>query len=239
MEKTGSKRTNPRSSGNGRVITKKSVRYDESELLARAKEGDQKAFTALYDKHKEAVQQLIRTLVTQRKGLGEADIDDLLQQTFIKAFESIGGFRPQENVNRKSGRPASFKTWVLAIAENNVTDAYRRAKKILEDKTIDSDDRFGSGADAPVTATPEEDMIISEGTQSVLDALKKLPPTLYDAIMLYGVEEYGYVEIAKELGITVTNAKVRIKRAKDEFAKMIKDHPIAQRRIKKSFGDKK
>ncbi len=235
MEKTGSKRTKR----SPEVVTKECVRYDEKGLLAKAKEGNQKAFTTLYNRHKEAVQQLIRALVSQRKGLEEADIDDLLQQTFIKAFDSIRSFRPEENINKKSGKPASFKTWILAIAENNVTDAYRKAKKTLEDKTIDSEEPFEIGANVSTMANPEEDMIISEGTQSVLDALKKLPPTLYDAIMLYGVEEYGYVEIAKELNITVANAKVRIKRAKDEFAKMIKDHPIAQRRIKKSFGDKK
>lgn len=236
MEKTGLKHTKPTSD---EIITKRCLKYDEKGLLAKAKEGNQKAFTTLYDRHKEAVQQLIRALVSQRKGLEEADIDDLLQQTFIKAFESIRNFRPEENINKKSGRPASFKTWILTIAENNVTDAYRRAKKILEDKTIDSEAHFEIGANTPVMANPEDDMIISEGTQSVLDALKKLPPALYDAIMLYGVEEYGYVEIAKELNITVANAKVRIKRAKDEFAKMIKDHPIAQRRIKKSLGGKK
>src|SRR3954463_1558100 len=89
----------------------------DAELIQRWKDGDQRAATALVERHSPA---LARFAVSQG---ARSDIDELVQDTFVRAFNSIDGFRGE----------SSFRTWLLTIERRLLLDR-RRSEKRRPDK---------------------------------------------------------------------------------------------------------
>src|SRR3982750_3720453 len=86
--------------------------HTERDLVARWKAGDQRAATRLVERHAEAVTRFVRSLGARR------DLDDVVQETFVRAFGSIDGFRGE----------SSLRTWLFTIARRLVLD-HRRSER--------------------------------------------------------------------------------------------------------------
>lgn len=155
------------------------------ELIARWKAGDERAATALVKRHAES---LARFAVSNGE---RSEIDELVQDTFVRAFNSIDGFRGE----------SSFRTWLFSIERRLLLDR-RRAEKRRRDKT---ELQEGDAA----TEYDSLDTVVADETQRRLqDAMKRLSPTQKEVFSLRVAEGLSYKEIAEAVGTTEGAARV-------------------------------
>jgi RNA polymerase sigma-70 factor (ECF subfamily) len=155
------------------------------ELIARWKAGDERAATELVERHASA---LARFAVSS----GERnEVDELVQDTFVRAFNSLDGFRGD----------SSFRTWLFTIQRRLLLDR-RRAEKRRRDKDELQEDDASTEYDAL-------DSVVADETQQRLQsAVKRLSPTQREVFSLRIGEGMSYKEIAEAVGTTEGAARV-------------------------------
>jgi RNA polymerase sigma-70 factor, ECF subfamily len=155
------------------------------ELIARWKAGDERAASELVARHSAA---LARFAVSS----GERnEVDELVQDTFVRAFNSIDGFRGE----------SSFRTWLFTIQRRLLLDR-RRAEKRRRDKDEVQDDAASTEYDAL-------DSVVADETRKRLqEAVGRLSPTQRDVFALRVAEGLSYKEIAEAVGTTEGAARV-------------------------------
>ncbi len=210
MEKTGLRR----------IRSKEYVKLDVNQIITYAKQGEQLAFTMLFDKYYIPLTNFIkRNFIFLKKELSE-DIEDICIDTFNKAFMNIDSYDPKYK----------FSTWLYKIGMNSLTDFLRRSRNSINEVNAEIS---GEIKNVRSSDTPEENMIVSQQIERTMDAVKRLPP-IYKDVMLLFIEGYVLDDIAEELGISLSNTKVRVKRGKDLLAEKLKDSPLAQKRANRS-----
>ena len=209
MAKTGLKHTN----------TKEYVMMDVGQIITYAKEGEQLAFTLLFDRYYIPLMNFLkRNFVTVHKELSE-EVEDICMDTFNKAFMNIATYDEKYK----------FSTWLYRIAINCLTDFLRRSRNSISDASASDSGEVGNVLSPD---TPEENLIISQQIEKTMKAIDRLPDIYKDVMLLY-IEGYALDDIADELDISLSNTKVRVKRGKDLLAEALKDSPLAQKRKKK------
>lgn len=157
----------------------------DAELIRRWKGGDQRAATALVERHLPA---LARFAVS----CGARDeIDELVQDTFVRAFNSLDGFRGE----------SSFRTWLLTIERRLLLDR-RRAEKRRPDRVEIQE------ADAATQFDALDGMVADESSKRMAKAVTRLSPTQKQVFTLRVVEGLSYKEIAEAVGTTEGAARV-------------------------------
>jgi RNA polymerase sigma-70 factor, ECF subfamily len=157
----------------------------DAELIQRWKDGDQRAATALVERHSPA---LARFAVSQG---ARQDIDELVQDTFVRAFNSIDGFRGD----------SSFRTWLLTIERRLLLDR-RRSEKRRPDKVEIQE------GDASTQFDALDGMVADEARKRLTKAVTKLSPTQREVFTLRVAEGMSYKEIADAVGTTEGAARV-------------------------------
>jgi RNA polymerase sigma-70 factor, ECF subfamily len=159
--------------------------WQDAELIARWRGGDERAATELVERHAPA---LARFAVS----CGERnDVDELVQDTFVRAFASLDGFRGE----------SSFRTWLFTIERRLLLDR-RRSEKRRRDKTEIQE------ADA-ATEYDALDAVVADETQKKLqEAVGRLSPTQREVFTLRVAEGLSYKEIAEVAGTTEGAARV-------------------------------
>jgi RNA polymerase sigma-70 factor, ECF subfamily len=157
----------------------------DAELIQRWKGGDQRAATALVERHSPA---LARFAVSQG---ARYDIDELVQDTFVRAFNSIDGFRGD----------SSFRTWLLTIERRLLLDR-RRSEKRRPDKVEIQE------GDASTQFDALDGMVADEARKRLTKAVTKLSPTQREVFTLRVAEGMSYKEIADAVGTTEGAARV-------------------------------
>jgi RNA polymerase sigma-70 factor, ECF subfamily len=155
----------------------------------------------LIDDHADAVFRVAFGILHDR-GLAE----DVVQETMVKAWESLGSFRGD----------SSTRTWVLRIAHNTAISALRRRR----DQAMapeDLPDRAGSD-DAADRATGRSDL------QAVGEALERLDEVSRTIVVLREVEGLSYQQIADALEVPVPTVKTRLLRARRALQAAVQDH---------------
>jgi RNA polymerase sigma-70 factor, ECF subfamily len=155
------------------------------ELIAQWKAGDQRAASALVERHAPA---LARFAVAS----GERnEVDELVQDTFVRAFNSLDGFRGD----------SSFRTWLFTIERRLLLDR-RRAEKRRRDRLEIQEDDASTEYDAL-------DSVVADETEGRMrDAVKRLSPTQREVFTLRVAEGLSYKEIAEAVGTTEGAARV-------------------------------
>lgn len=172
---------------------------DDRRLVELVLGGDDAAFEYLFDRYHEA----IRRLFMQR--MGGIDVDDLLQETFIKVYINLHRYRADY----------TFGQWVYTIARNTFVDFLRRRQ---DDLPID--ERFAAPAsNAP---TPEESVINLQQRRQLENYLERLSPHYRRLIELRFFEERSYEEIAAKLALPLGTVKTQIHRARGRLCRLIK-----------------
>jgi RNA polymerase sigma-70 factor, ECF subfamily len=157
----------------------------DAELIQRWKNGDQRAATALVERHSPA---LARFAVSQG---ARQDIDELVQDTFVRAFNSIDGFRGD----------SSFRTWLLTIERRLMLDR-RRSEKRRPDRVEIQE------GDASTQFDALDGMVADEARKRLMEAVTKLSPTQREVFTLRVAEGLSYKEIADAVGTTEGAARV-------------------------------
>src|SRR5580765_2100534 len=136
-----------------------------------------------------------------------ADAEDLVQETYLKAFRAANQFEPGTNL----------RAWLFTILHNTARN--RARDRAREGVTVDSE-AVDQAADAPSyglstpVATPEALLIRETLTPELRAAVDELPETFRQAVWLRDVEEFSYAEIAKMLSIPVGTVMSRISRGR-------------------------
>jgi len=157
----------------------------DTELIARWKSGDQRAATELVERHSTA---LARFAVA----FGEReDIDELVQDTFVRAFSSLDGFRGD----------SAFRTWLFTIERRLLLDRRRAARRRPDRDALHEDDS--------ATSYNALDGMLADETQRRLgEAMKQLSPTQREVFSLRVAQGMSYKEIADVVGTTEGAARV-------------------------------
>ena len=175
-------------------------------LAALAAAGDTSAFETLVTRH----QQRIHRLAFRLTG-GEADAQDVLQETFLAAYRGIGSFRGASR----------FSTWLFRIA-TNAARMQRRSRSRRPAEPLDEYlPRFD--AEGRHAATPEE-LAAASRAEEILDrkllaerareGLERLPEGHREAFVLRDLEEMTTEEVAELLGISSAGVRQRVHRAR-------------------------
>lgn len=157
----------------------------DTSLIARWREGDERAATALVERHANALGRYVASL-------GERDAaEEVVQDTFVRAFASLESFRGD----------SSLRTWLFTIARRLVVDRRRAARRRREVGNLDD-------VDASTEYTALDTMIAGEAKLRVWAAVGKLSPTQREVFLLRVNEGLSYKEIADVAGTTEGAARV-------------------------------
>jgi RNA polymerase sigma-70 factor (ECF subfamily) len=157
----------------------------DAELIARWKAGDQRAATELVARHAPG---LARFAVSC--GVRE-DVEELVQDTFVRAFGSLDGFRGD----------SSFRTWLFTIERRLMMDRRRAAGRRPHGLEIAEED-------AATEYDALDEVMAGEAESQVRAAVQRLTPTQREVFMLRVTEGLSYKEIAKTVGTTEGAARV-------------------------------
>ncbi len=186
------------------------MKREDAALVKKAKEGDGKAYDELILLYKDAVHGVIYRMVRNKQ-----EAEDLTQEAFIKAYNSINSFNEEY----------AFSTWLFKIATNNCIDYFRKRK--LKTQSMDQTIRYKDDEirqEYPDTErTADKELLASEKTSLIKNAIDDLPEKYKTAIILRHTEEKSYEEIAEILDLPLGTIKARIFRAREMLKKSLKD----------------
>ena len=170
------------------------------ELVARWKGGDQRAATELVERHAASLGRFIVSLGKRD------DVEDVVQETFVRAFGSIDGFRGE----------SSLRTWLFAIARRLVLD-YRRAERRRGEQVEVQD------GDVRTEFDPLDSLVADETVRRMRDAVARLTPTQRQVFGLRVGEGMSYKEIADSVGTTEGAARVHYHNAMRAIKEFLDD----------------
>jgi RNA polymerase sigma factor, sigma-70 family len=176
--------------------------FDETPLLERARGGDTAAFTELVERYQRKIFRLAKH-ITQN----DEDAEDVLQETFLKAYSHLDTFQGN----------SKFYTWIVRIAVN---ESLMKLRKRKSDKTVSLDEPADTGEDTVVReiAVWEDDpeqKYSREEIREILDqAVESLRPAFRTVFVLRDIEELSTEETAAALEISIPAVKSRLLRAR-------------------------
>ena len=176
--------------------------FDESNLVAQARQGDSGAFGELTEHYQRKIFRLAQNITQNRE-----DAEDVLQETFLKAYEHLPDFEGH----------SKFYTWIVRIAVN---EALMKLRKRKWDKTVWLDELIETGDDAvareiAVWDDNPEQRYSKEELADILDkAVNSLAPPYRTVFQLRDMEELSTEETAKALDLSVPAVKSRLLRAR-------------------------
>ena len=177
------------------------------ELVRLAQANDVRAFEALVVKYQRRVARHVARYLKSA-----ADVEDAVQETFIRAYRGLAAFRGD----------SAFYSWLYRIAANvAIRHLERQPQHILlgDDAPEERADAFEPGVSD--SEQPERTLIAAQIADTVQRALAKLQPDLAEALLLYEVESKPYAEIATMLGIPIGTVRTRIFRAREFIARRL------------------
>jgi len=193
----------------GKLVTMTEREKDHS-LVQRVQRGDKVAFEMLFTKYQRRVSRLVSRFVRS-----DAEVEDIVQESFIKAYRALGSFRGD----------SAFYTWLYRIAVNTAKNylvaASKRPISLTQFEKNDDDD-FEEDHFMSDTATPESELITKQIAETVNKTMNELPADLREAIMLREIEGMSYEDIADSMGCPIGTVRSRIFRAREAISQKIK-----------------
>lgn len=184
---------------------------EDLELVARAKDGDQNAYSKLMARYKESIFFMVLKMVHNRD-----DAEDLTMEAFGKAFNNIGNYSAD----------FAFSTWLFKIATNNCIDHIR--KKRLQTTSLEQTSSNSEEGEATPIAVkdhnpdPEETLMKDQRAEKIRAAIEQLSPKYKTLIELRYLDELAYEEIAEKLDIPLGTVKAQLFRAKEMLYNLLK-----------------
>ncbi len=189
MSKTGPAKTPSASSEQDRA------------LVEQALSGRESAYSEIVGKYQNALVRHVRRMVRTTD-----DVEDLVQECFIKAFSALASYSSEY----------AFSTWLYKIATNHTID-YLRKKKLPTmsiDKPISAKDGEVEFELPDVTYRPDKHIVEDERRAVLKEAIDSLPPKYHKVIVMRHQQEKSYEEIAAELDLPLGTVKAHIFRAR-------------------------
>ena len=187
-----------------------SDREVDQQLVERVQRGDKQAFGLLVAKYQRKLARLLSRLIRD-----SAEVEDVAQETFIKAYRALPSFRGD----------SAFYTWLYRIgintAKNYLVSQGRRAPTTTD---FDSEEAetFDDGDQLRDINTPERLLMTKQIGNTVNEAMEALPEELKTAIVLREIEGLSYEEIAAIMECPIGTVRSRIFRAREAISEKLK-----------------
>lgn len=177
-------------------------------LIARAVQGDQQAYAALYEQYAPGIYRLCYGLV-----LNKEDAEDVVQESFVYAFKTLARYNSEKS---------AFKTWLYTIAVSRCRNTYRRKRFNL----VDLSPVLQLQLPGPASETPEAALARRESQDAIERAIAGLSPVLREAIILRYGHGLTYREMAEVMGCPQKTAESRVRLAHNKLKDML--HPVGR-----------
>lgn len=178
----------------------------DQQLVLRAQQGDKRAFELLVMKYQRKLGRLLSRLVRD-----PAEVEDVTQEAFIKAYRALPAFRGD----------SAFYTWLYRIAINtakNYLVAMGRRAPTSTGVDLEDAENFDDAEQLRDSSTPESELHGKEIAATVNKAMDALPEDLRTAITLREIEGLSYEEIANVMNCPIGTVRSRIFRAREAIA---------------------
>jgi RNA polymerase sigma-70 factor (ECF subfamily) len=189
-----------------------SERDVDAELVARVQRGDKQAFDLLVLKYQRKIMRLLSRMIRD-----PSEIEDVAQESFIKAYRALPQFRGE----------SAFYTWLYRIAintarnwlaQNNRRPSTPSAQENEDGETFDATDNLTD------CSNPESEMASRQIAETVNKAMNDLPEDLRNAIVMREIDGMSYEDIAESMSCPIGTVRSRIFRAREAIA--IKLRPL-------------
>jgi RNA polymerase sigma-70 factor (ECF subfamily) len=183
-----------------------SERDADWQLVQRVQRGDKRAFDLLVAKYQRKLFRLLSRLIRN-----PAEIEDVAQEAFIKAYRALPNFRGE----------SAFYTWLYRIAINtakNYLVAQGRRAPTQTETDIEDAENFEDGDSLRTEDTPDRMLLSKQVAEAVNRAIERLPEELRTAIVLRELEGLSYDEIAMSMNCPIGTVRSRIFRAREAVA---------------------
>ena len=186
------------------------------ELIRLTLSGDESAFGQIIDAYKARIFNLVYRMVNNYQ-----ESEDILQETFVKAYTRLSDFKVQND----------FFPWLSTIALNITRNKLKR-KKILKFFSLDWSSETDEDEDnrkwefADTALTPEQEAIKKEETEQAQELIYNLPVKYKEVFLLRNMEEMSYEDIAKITRLPVGTVKTKLHRAVKMLEKGYKNYSV-------------
>jgi len=185
------------------------VKKSDDYLVLKSQDGDARSFELLILKYQRRIFNVIYRVVRN-----EDIVEDLAQETFLNAFNSIKNFK----------RQSSFYTWIYRVAVNISLNYLSKQKKlkVVDDAVMETEsvvDRI-----ATYDMSPEKSLRSKESTSVIFKAIDKLPDDMRIAIMLRDYEGLSYQEVSEVMNCPIGTVRSRIFRGRAILKEMLRDY---------------
>ena len=184
----------------------------DTDLVDLVQGGDATAFRGLVERFQGRIYAHIYGMIRNRE-----EARDLTQETFVKAFRNIGGFR----------REARFTTWLYRIASNVTIDFIRKHRRV---RMSEFDERIGHQDQGDevwdpdhLRRSPAKDLERTQLYGRIMDAMQKLNEEQRQVVLLREIEGFSYREIAETMGIPEGTVMSRLFYARKKLQALLAD----------------
>lgn len=179
---------------------KKNQSKEDFEIVRQILDGNVNAFSLLQNKYQKIIASLIRRMIKN-----EDDVEDLTQETFIKAYNALTSYQ----------YGYSFSSWIYKIASNTCIDFLRKKRY----NTISLNQQYDSNEEQEmeipdIDSIPDMAVLSEERKNVIIEAIENLPDNYKMIIKLRHEEELDYNEISSKLNIPLGTVKAHLFRAR-------------------------
>ena len=183
---------------------------DDAALVARCRNGDAEAFSALVERYKDRVYWLVNRIV------GRLDDEDLTQEVFLRAYEALPGFREESR----------FSTWLYRIARNLCLSELRKRGRRGEHLSLEGEESEGGRPFlSPGREDPGDQVERRDVARAVRELMARLPERYRTALTLFYLHEVRYEEIAEIMGIPLGTVKTHLRRGRLRLRDLVLAEP--------------
>lgn len=182
----------------------------DQQLVERVQRGDKQAFGLLVEKYRRKLGRLLSRFIRD-----QAEVEDVVQEAFIKAYRALPNFRGD----------SAFYTWLYRIGINtakNYLVSMGRRPQTSNDIEVEDAENFEDGDELRTLDTPETELMTKEIAKTVQMAIESLPEDLKTAIVLREIEGLSYEEIATMMDCPIGTVRSRIFRARESIAERLR-----------------
>lgn len=183
----------------------------DKDLVHQVQQGNKRAFDLLVLKYQRRIMRLLSRMISD-----PAEVEDVAQEVFIKAYRALPQFRGDSN----------FYTWLYRIAINSARNwqaASRRRPFLMNEYENEDGETFSLESTLTDNNTPESEMVSRQVVSTIREAIDQLAPELRTAILLREIEGLSYDEIAQMMDCPIGTVRSRIFRARAAIAEQLRE----------------
>lgn len=183
----------------------------DKDLVHQVQQGNKRAFDLLVLKYQRRIMRLLSRMISD-----PAEVEDVAQEVFIKAYRALPQFRGDSN----------FYTWLYRIAINSARNwqaASRRRPFLMNEYENEDGETFSLESTLTDNNTPESEMVSRQVVNTIREAIDQLAPELRTAILLREIEGLSYDEIAQMMDCPIGTVRSRIFRARAAIAEQLRE----------------